>query len=158
MSLDTVTFVDLVKYAGTWYEIARLPNRFQRKCARNTTAEYRVRADGKIAVINRCMTDSGRWIEARGVARVVDATTNAKLKVSFVRLLGFQLFWGDYWIIGLADDYSWAVVGVPGRKYGWILSREPHLDRKIFRELHALLQQRGYDPRQFERTPQVWPS
>ena len=111
----TVPFVDLDRYAGDWFEIARFPNRFQRQCVGDVRASYARRADGRIDVVNRCRTDDGRT-EARGIARVVDERTFARLKVRFapawLSLLPFV--WGDYWIIGLAEDYSWAVVGIAG--------------------------------------------
>ena len=102
--------VDLQQYAGLWYEIAKIPNPFQKKCARNTTAEYTLRDDGKIDVVNRCVKENGKFITAKGLAKSAGAETNAKLKVSFVNLLGIRLFWGDYWILGLDEDYKWAVV------------------------------------------------
>ena len=126
----TVESVDLERYAGDWYEVARFPNRFQRDCAGDVQASYARRPDGRIDVVNRCRDAEGGTIEARGVARVVDARTSAKLKVRFapawLSLLPFV--WGDYWILGLADDYSWAVVGSPDRDYLWILARRPEID------------------------------
>jgi apolipoprotein D and lipocalin family protein len=148
----TVPSVDLERYAGLWYEIAKIPNRFQKKCAANTTAYYSIRRDGKIDVINRCMKSNGEFDEAKGIARVEDTVSNAKLKVSFVRLLGIQMFWGDYWIIGLGDDYEYAVVGTPDRKYGWILSRTPDLDAAKLQTITELLRRQGYDPADFEMT------
>ncbi|HNT65234.1 MAG TPA: lipocalin family protein, partial [bacterium] len=99
--LQTVDRVEIERYAGLWYEIARLPNRFQRNCNSNTTAEYRLRDDGRIDVINSCRRQDGSTNEAQAIARIVDKQSNAKLQVSFVRFLGISLFWGDYWIIGL---------------------------------------------------------
>lgn len=121
----TVSSVDLNRYAGEWHEAARLPNRFQDKCAGDVRATYTRRADGRIDVVNRCRERDGSMTQARGIARVVDGATNAKLKVRFApAFLSFlPMVWGDYWIIGLAPDYSWAVVGSPDRKYLWILSR-----------------------------------
>lgn len=153
-SLQTVPTVNLNRYAGLWYEIAKIPNRFQRKCASGTTAQYALRDDGKIDVINRCIKKDGKVIEAKGIARIVDAESNAKLKVSFVRLLGFSLFWGDYWIIGLGDDYEFAIVGTPSRKYGWILSRAPSLSQEKVEHIFKLLREQGYNPDDFEMTSQ----
>ena len=147
--LQTVNFVDLKKYTGVWYEFARIPNSFQEDCEQNTTATYRLRQDKRIDVINRCIDANGDTIEARGIARLVDAKTQSKLEVSFVRFLGFNLFWGDYWIIGLADDYRYAVVGTPSRKYGWILSRKPVLSADDFQTVKQILIERGYDPDDF---------
>ena len=150
----TVDSVDLERYAGTWYEIAKIPNRFQRKCSRNTTATYRLRSDGRIDVVNRCVDDSGNIIEARGIAKTSDPETNAKLKVSFVRLFGISLFWGDYWIIGLDRDYSYAVIGTPSRKYGWILSRAPVMSETDLADAFVILEEQGYDPDDFEKSAQ----
>lgn len=107
----TVPRVDLQKYVGVWHEIARYPNRFQKHCDRNVTAEYSILADGRIRVVNRCLRTDGSQSEAVGVARVVDSATNAKLKVRFAPswLKMFPFVWGDYWIIALADDYSYAI-------------------------------------------------
>lgn len=147
-----VASVDINRYAGVWYEIAKIPNRFQRKCDRGTTAEYRLREDGNIDVINRCIKKDGTQIEAKGIAKVIDKTTNAKLKVSFVRILGLSLFWGDYWIIGLGEDYEYAIVGAPSRKYGWILARQPKLPQETMDEIHRILREQGYDPEKFKKT------
>lgn len=152
--VTTVPSVDLERYQGLWYEIAKIPNRFQRKCARGTTAHYARRADGKIDVINRCFDKEGKVIEARGIARIVNTESNAKLKVSFVKILGVSLFWGDYWIIGLGEDYEYAIVGVPHRKYGWILSRTPSLSQEKLEVIFNILRKLGYDPENFEMTRQ----
>ena len=152
--LKTVQSVDLERYKGLWYEIAKIPNRFQRKCASGTTAQYALRDVGKLDVINRCTTQKGKVIEAKGIARIVDSESNAKLKVSFVKIFGFSLFWGDYWIIGLGEEYEYAIVGTPSRKYGWILSRTPSLNDEKMEQIFNLLREQGYDPDDFEITPQ----
>ncbi len=146
---QTVNTVDLQRYAGSWYEIAKIPNRFQRHCVGHTTASYSLRNDGNIDVTNRCMQANGEYDEAQGIARIVDSQSNAKLEVSFVNLLGKQLFWGDYWIIGLEDHYEYAIVGHPQRKYGWILSRHPQMNTKQLDHLFLILQSQGYDPDAF---------
>ena len=150
-----VTQVDLKRYLGDWYEIKKIPNRFQDHCAGKTTATYSARNDGRLDVINRCITRDGDWDEAVGVAHVIDTTSNAKLEVSFVQLFGWNLFWGDYWILDLPPDYSYAIVGHPQRRYGWILSRTPVLDI----DLDPRLRELGYDPAEFVTTPQdsPWP-
>lgn len=150
----TVDSVDLSRYVGKWYEIAKIPNRFQKKCARNVTATYRLLADGDIEVINRCIQADGKVEDITGVAKVVDRKTNSKLKVSFFRPLGISLFWGDYWIIGLGPDYEYALVGTPDRKYGWILARKPSLDPSQLDEIYHLLRRQGYQPDSFKMTPQ----
>lgn len=150
----TVATVDLQRYLGRWCEIAKIPNRFQKQCASGTTAEYTLRADSTIEVRNRCAREDGRRAEAKGIAKVVDRASNAKLKVSFVRFLGLQLFWGDYWILGLGADYEYAIVGTPDRKYGWILSRTPRMTPDRLDAAFATLRSRGYDPARFEMTTQ----
>ena len=151
----TVDSVNLNKYVGKWYEIARIPNSFQKKCARNTTATYKLRDDGQIIVINRCVKKDGSISEANGVAKIVDAKTNSKLEVSFVKILGIRLFWGDYWIIGLDKDYRYAVVGTPTRKYGWILSRTPKLSSEDMDTIFGILKKQGYNPNDFIFTEQT---
>jgi apolipoprotein D and lipocalin family protein len=148
--LETVAHVELSRYVGTWYEIASFPQSFQRGCTA-TTATYTVRQDGDIDVLNRCRNESldGKERSAQGRARVVDRTTNAKLEVSF-----FRPFWGDYWIIDLADDYSYAVVGHPGRDYLWILARTPTMTEATYQSILARLQAQGYEISRLVRTLQ----
>lgn len=139
--LQTVSHVDLPRYAGTWYEIANYPQSFQKGCT-GTTAEYSLRDDGQVDVVNRCFKGGldGPQKVARGRARVVDKTTNAKLEVSF-----FRPFWGDYWIIDLDEHYQYAVVGHPGRDYLWILSRTPAMEPAIYQGILVRLQAQGYE-------------
>lgn len=139
--LQAVESVQLPRYLGTWYEIASYPQRFQKGCLA-TTANYTLRDDAKIRVVNRCRKGGfdGEEDVARGLARVVDAETNAKLEVSF-----FRPFWGDYWIIDLDPEYRWAVVGHPGRDYLWILSREPTLPEDTYAGILDRLQAQHYD-------------
>ena len=146
--LQTVSQVDLARYVGTWYEIASFPQKFQRGCTA-TTATYTLRYDGEVDVVNRCRLDSPDGPEkvASGRARVVDMKSNAKLKVSF-----FRPFWGDYWIIDLADDYKFAVVGHPGRDYLWILSREPSMKADIYDAIVQRLVAQGYETNRLVRT------
>jgi apolipoprotein D and lipocalin family protein len=143
----TVDAVDLDRYAGRWFEISRFPNRFQRGCAGDVTATYAQRTDGRIDVVNRCRTDDGRVTEASGIARVVDTRTSAKLKVRFAPawLSFLPWVWGDYWIIGLAEDYSWAVVGSPNRDYLWILARTPALETPDYAAALATARASGFD-------------
>lgn len=149
--LETVAHVDLARYVGTWYEIASFPQRFQKGCT-GTVATYTIRPDGAIAVLNRCSRDSltGKVTTAKGKARVVDTTTNAKLKVTF-----FWPFWGDYWIIDLGREYEFAVVGHPNRKYLWILSRTPSMPTDVYDGIIGRLQAQGYDTARLARTIQV---
>jgi apolipoprotein D and lipocalin family protein len=149
--LETVAHVDLSRYVGTWYEIASFPQSFQRGCTA-TTATYTPRPDGGIDVLNRCRQGSldGKEKTALGRARVADGSTNAKLEVSF-----FRPFWGDYWIIDLAGDYAYAVVGHPGRDYLWILSRTPTMAEPTYQAIVARLQGQGYETSRLVRTLQV---
>jgi len=156
-ALQAVAFVDLNRYMGKWYEIAKIPNRFQKKCAGGTTAEYNLRSDGTVLVVNSCLDPKGKRMIAEGIARVTDPLTHAKLKVSFVRFLGVNLFWGDYWIVGLDTEYQYAVVGSPGRKYGWILSRKTELSNEEWVAVQYILRSQGYDLRDFERTRHLPP-
>jgi apolipoprotein D and lipocalin family protein len=139
--------VDLERYAGTWHEIARLPNRFQAKCISNVTAHYTLRPDGKIDVLNRCRVKDGKFIEARGLARVVGkGQPNSVLKVRFApAFLSFlPQVWGDYQIRLLAADYSYSVVGSPDFKYLWILARTPDLPASTYQELVEAMREQGY--------------
>ena len=148
--LEVVPYVDLQKYLGTWYEIATIPQRFQKGCV-GVTAEYRLRPDGDIDVVNSCRQDKldGRERTARGKAWVVDKKTNAKLKVRF-----FWPFTGAYWIIGLDADYKWAIIGHPNRNYLWILSRTPQMDGVLYEELLSLIAAKGYDLAKIKKTLQ----
>lgn len=151
----TVPFVDLNRYTGDWFEIARFENRFQRQCLGDVKANYARRPDGRIDVVNQCRTAGGQT-EARGVARLVDVQTHAKLKVRFAPawLSWLPPVWGDYWIIGLAPDYSWAVVGDPGREYLWILARTPRLDTGSMAAARTIAQDNGFDVARLVQTPQ----
>ena len=151
--VQTVPEVDLDRYMGTWYEQARLPMFFQRKCDRNTTAQYAMRPDGRVDVVNRCETYDGEQIEARAVARKVGDSTS-RLEVRFApSFLSFLPFvWGDYWIIGLDPNYRWAVVGSPDRKYLWFLSRDKQIAAETYQQLLALAQAQGFDTARLVRT------
>jgi apolipoprotein D and lipocalin family protein len=131
--------VDLQRYLGHWYEIARYDQRFERGCEA-ATADYALRPDGRIDVLNRCRKRNADVKQARGVARVVDAATNAKLKVRF-----FGPFQGDYWVLDRADDYSWSIVGEPSGRYLWILARDPHPAGEEVERLVARAAELGYD-------------
>jgi apolipoprotein D and lipocalin family protein len=151
-----VPFVDLDRYAGDWFEIARFPNRFQRQCIGDVRATYARRPDGRVDVVNRCRAAEGET-EARGVARIVDERTSAKLKVRFAPawLSWLPMVWGDYWIIGLAPDYSWAVVGDPDRDYLWILARAPHLDDASMAVARTAARDNGFDVERLVPTSQA---
>lgn len=147
-ALEVVASVDISRYVGTWYEIARLPNRFQEKCAGDVTATYSVLGDDEIKVVNRCRKENGEITEAAGVARrASDLEPNTKLKVRFApAFLSFLPFvWGDYWIIDLAPDYTYAVIGEPDRRYLWILSRSQNMDEGLLNQILVRVRTRGYD-------------
>ena len=152
--MDTVSQVNLERYVGKWYEVAKIPNRFQDQCACCVTAEYALRDDGKIDVLNACTKKDGKLDEAKGLARIEDRESNARLKVSFFSILGWRPVWGDYWVIGLDGDYRYAVVGSPDRKYGWILARERELEESVLERIFELLGEQGYDPASFQMTRQ----
>lgn len=145
-ALQTVASVNLSRYAGTWYEIARLPMWFQRHCV-DSKAVYSIRPDGAVGVHNECMTDTGGIEQAEGVATVVDAKTNARLTVVFdnwfARLFGSSRD-GNYWILDLDAEYRTAIVGTPDRQFLWILSRTPQLDEPTYRGLVERARQLGY--------------
>src|SRR5688572_9563974 len=147
--LEVVQSVDLTRYVGRWYEIARLPNGFQKKCTDMVTADYTMRTDGRIEVVNRCRKASGEYSTAKGKAKVVDKKSNAKLKVTF-----FWPFYGDYWILELGANYEYAVVGEESRKYLWILSRTPQIDETFYQELLARMANQGFDTSRIIKTPQ----
>lgn len=147
--LEVVQSVDLARYTGRWYEIARLPNSFQKKCTDAVTADYALRKDGKIEVINRCRKASGEYSTAKGKAKIVDKQTNAKLKVTF-----FWPFYGDYWILDLGPNYEYAVVGEPDRKYLWILSRSPQMDEALYQQLLQNMAAKGFDTQKVIKTSQ----
>lgn len=156
--LSVVPSVDLSRYAGLWYEVARLPNRFEEKCASDVTAEYTPLADGRLKVVNRCRRSDGRLSTAEGVARPADKRgANSRLKVRFApAFLSFLPFvWGDYQIIELAPDYGHALVGDPGRKYLWVLSRTPRLDEATFQKLADSARAQGFDVSRLTRTKHV---
>jgi apolipoprotein D and lipocalin family protein len=155
--LSVVDSVDLRQYAGTWYEIARLPNRFQEECAGNVTATYKILENGEINVVNRCLKNDGDTSEAEGIARRAGHDEpNTKLKVRFApSFLSFlPMVWGDYWIIDLAPDYSYAVIGEPNREYLWVLARTPRLEGNLFQEILGRVRKQGYDLKTLIRTKQ----
>lgn len=154
--VKAVPAVDLNKYAGTWYEIARYPNKFQKKCVGNVTATYTLKSDTTIEVLNRCLEKDGTITNAKGKAKVEDEATNAKLEVRFApAFLSFLPFvWADYWVIDLATDYSYSVVGTPDRDYFWILSRKPEMSDALYQEILRRAEQQGFNPAKVVKTPQ----
>lgn len=164
--LQAVPSVDLTRYQGRWYQIALYPNTFQKQCVGNTTADYKLLPTGMVEVINQCKTADGSISKAVGAARVkppkvlgvpvAKGTTTSKLEVRFAPsyLSWLNAVWAPYWVIQLADDYRYAVVGEPNREFLWILSRTPQLDAQDRAIINGLLQQQGYDPLKLKEEPQ----
>ncbi|MEN6650092.1 lipocalin family protein [Stenotrophomonas hibiscicola] len=138
--------LDIDRYAGQWHEIAHLPVSFQKQCVGDITANYGLRRDGRISVTNTCRNGDGERVVAEGVARPV-AGHPGQLQVRFVPdwLSWVPLVWADYWVLALDPDYQWALVGEPDRKYLWILSRLPEMDRARFEQLKEKAEAMGYD-------------
>jgi apolipoprotein D and lipocalin family protein len=150
--LQTVDRVDLDRYLGRWYDIASYPASFQKGC-HCSTADYEIVPGKKyIRVVNRCVkfkNGKSKISMAKGKAFVVEGSNNTKLKVQF-----FWPFRGDYYIIGLADDYSWALIGHPARKYLWILSRESFMPTDTYKQILEIIREKGYDLKKLQKTPQ----
>ena len=140
--------VDLPRYLGKWYEIARYEQSFQKGCE-GVSADYALRDDGKISVRNACRKADGKTSVANGKAKIVDTTTNAKLKVSF-----FGPFYGNYWVLDRAEDYSWAIIGEPSGRYLWLLAREATPAPDKVEALIARARALGYDTSMLIRTRQ----
>lgn len=160
--LQAVAHVDLARYSGRWYEIARYQHRFQVHCASQATATYSLRATGpgeppEVKVLNQCVDARGQLDQATGVARVVEGSGGAKLKVSFLPawLRWTGLGWGNYWIIDLAPDYRYAIVSEPTRRYLWILSRTPTLTEGDRTTIDAKLTTLGFDLSELIHTAQA---
>ena len=145
--LRVVPELDLARYAGTWYEVARFPNSFQKKCLSDVTAEYKVRPDGRVDVTNRCRESGNEITEASGIARPVKGQPTSVLEVRFApAFLSFlPMVWGDYQVIELDPDYQYAVVGTPDRKYLWVLSRTPKLETALYDRLMERARAQGFD-------------
>jgi apolipoprotein D and lipocalin family protein len=144
--VTSVPALDISRYAGQWHEIAHLPNAFQDDCISDVTARYTLRQDGHLGVRNACTDDKGAQLVADGEARPVEDHPG-QLEVRFAPkwLSWLPLVWADYWVIDLDPDYTWAVVGEPGRDYFWILARDPSMDRALFEGLKLRASQMGYD-------------
>lgn len=153
-----VAQVDLDRYAGRWFEIAKYPNRFQKDCLSDTTAEYALRSDGRVTVTNRCRQADGSFKTAVGIARWRETPPrDATLKVRFAPgwLSFIPQVWGDYWILGLPDDYRYVVIGEPSRNYLWILSRTPQLSAADYQAALDVAAANGYDTSRLVTTPQL---
>lgn len=144
--LKTIPALDVPRYMGTWYEIARYQNRFQQKCVGQSSADYQLQPDGTVQVINRCPLANGEINEAIGQARQIGGPTSAKLQVRFAPawLSFLPAVWGDYWIVDIDDAYQWVIVSEPRREYLWILAREPKLPDAFSRKLLLRLEELGF--------------
>lgn len=149
-----VETLDVEQYMGLWYAVASIPTTFERACVQGTTAEYHLLPNGQVEVTNTCYRADGSPFSIVGRAWIPDPSAPAKLKVSFVRLLGRWFFPGDYWVLDLAPDYRYAVVGHPQRRFGWILSRSPELPEETMEGIFDRLESKGYDRSDFRRIDQ----
>ena len=149
--------IDLDRYLGAWVEIASIPQFFQRKCVRDTSATYSAAENSLIRVDNVCTRIDGGRDRAEGRARRVEAEHPAKLEVTFLELFGEYRFWvsGGYWVIALDSNYQWAVVGHPSRRFGWVLARDPRLSPQALAEIIGRIKSQGYDACEFVVTPQT---
>ena len=147
--LKTVSQVNLQRYSGAWYEIARMPNHWESQCMNDVVVHYELKPDGEISVSNDCIKKNVLVTKSNGNAKVVDKNTDAKLKVVF-----FWPFSADYWIIGLDPEYQWAIVGQPDRKYLWVISRTPTLTSATMDKIRNKIVASGYNVNQLLTTPQ----
>lgn len=149
--LEVAENVDLDRYAGEWYEIARLPTIFEKDC-HGTKAEYTVTEDNTLQIVNSCHKGSldGKLKTVKGKAYVVDEETHAKLKVQY-----YWPFKGDYWILEVGDDYDYALVGEPSRKKLWILSREPQINLDRLQILTEKAKELGFNTDKLIYTTQI---
>lgn len=149
----TIAALDLPRYMGTWYELARFPNRFQGQCIGPASAEYSLQPGGTVRVVNRCPLAGGQVDTAVGEARRIGPEGSPKLEVRFAPawLSWLPAVWGDYWVIDLDPDYQLAVVGESTREYLWVLSRTPEIEPARWEALQARLRAQGYDPARLQR-------
>ena len=154
--VKTIPSIDVARYLGTWYEIAKFPNWFQRKCLSGTNANYQLKEDGNVKVTNRCKVEGGEMAQAIGTARQIGGATSPKLEVRFAPdwLAALPFVWGDYWVIDLDPQYQLAAVSDPRREYLWILSRTPKVNQKSYDDLLQRLITQQFDLSQLSFTPQ----
>jgi apolipoprotein D and lipocalin family protein len=155
-ALQPIASLDVARYMGTWFEIAKYPNMFQNQCVRNTQANYQAKSDGTLQVLNRCVMADGQTTEALGAARQIGPADSPKLEVRFAPawLSFLPMVWGDYWVIDLDTQYQLAAVSEPKREYLWVLSRTPRVDAVAYQALLTRLAQRGFDLQRLQPSPQ----
>ncbi len=150
--LLAVPSLNAERYMGTWYEIAKYPNRFQKHCVGDTRAEYTLMPDNRVQVVNRCRLENGEFEVANGIARQVGGTNSPKLEVRFAPawLSFIPAVWGDYWVIDIDDGYQLVAVSEPKRNYLWVLSRTPTVDTASYAALLSRLGAHGFDLNRLE--------
>ncbi len=155
-AVTTIASLDVPRYMGTWYEIAKFPNRFQAKCVTNTRARYLTQNDGSLQVLNSCLMADGSTMDALGLAKQVGGKTSPKLEVRFAPawLSWLPMVWGDYWVIDLDADYQLAAVSDAKREYLWVLSRTPQVNARAYDALIERLKAQHFDVHKLERTTQ----
>ena len=153
--LVTVPGLDVARYMGTWYEIAKFPNYFQRKCVRNTRADYQLQANSMVLVTNRCIKEDGTTDEAVGAARQIGPASSPKLEVRFAPawMSFLPAVWGNYWVVDLDPDYQLVAVSEPQREYLWVLARTPQVSPDAYGALLQRLQKQGFDLQKLQLSP-----
>ena len=154
--VQTIATLDVPRYMGTWYEIAKFPNRFQAKCTSNTRARYLAQTDGTVQVLNSRVTADGHTIDALGLAKQIGSATSPQLQVRFAPAwLGWlPMVWGDYWVIDLDTNYQLAAVSDAKREYLWVLSRTPQVNAKAYDALLERLKAQHFEVQKLQPTPQ----
>lgn len=154
--VDTIATLDVPRYMGTWYEIAKFPNRFQARCTAHTRAQYLAQGKGSVQVRNSCMTADGQTIDALGLAKQIGGVTSPQLRVRFAPawLSWLPMVWGDYWVIDLDADYQLAAVSDAKREYLWVLSRTPHIPPQTYEALLERLKAQHFEVQKLQLTPQ----
>lgn len=150
---QAVPSVDLNRYMGQWYEIARFPMYFQRNCASDVTANYTLKSNGKVEVNNQCMGKDGKPMQSIGEA-TKNGDSGSKLKVTFLPqgLRWLPVGKADYWVLALDNDYQNALVGTPDNKYLWILSRTPTMSDSTYNQYVNIAKQQGFDTSKLQKT------
>jgi apolipoprotein D and lipocalin family protein len=147
--------VDLKRYAGRWYEVARLPNAQEKHCVGDITVRFTTRDDGRMDVVTSCRTADGKMRETRGVGRTRGGASSGRLEIRYAPAF-FSFIprvWKDHWILGLGPDYTWTVVGMPSRDHLWILSRLPEMSASSYQQALEIADGNGFDIRQLVKTP-----